>query len=226
MSEDCYWVNIDTLDFFDPFDLGYGPRITESCGPAIAPMRALYELIETDWKNSRLIFWSDQCPISSDTKNPALKELLKKNIPWVDWVLDNGRNFSGQFKEADEDVKKMVESYLYDKEPPDEFGKQYIFNLKNPMEGLFERTGKDIRYTINLSKKVFYDIQTLGVYSYRIDRNGPLEINPLPFLLGLSNRNPLGDEHGIGPWVGDIVSVSNNRPDESFIEIHQMKIEW
>ena len=92
--------------------------------------------------------------------------------------------------------------------------KDFSYNLfkvdpSDPYKGLFAREPKCFRYTINHSKKEYFDVENTALrYT---DRDGKLttRINPLPLLMAYSDNHV---DDGCGIWIGDSIEVSNDVP--------------
>ena len=85
-----------------------------------------------------------------------------------------------------------------------------VHNKRDPYKGLFERDGKQFRYTINDTKKEFFNIEETQSY----ERDGIVyHYNPLHILLCYARYvEP-------GAWLGDKIRISNDRPDEDYTDI-------
>lgn len=132
-------------------------------------------------------------------------------------IYESYKNISGLFKEAEEEVREEIGYYLAELK---NYGKlehcnEYGVNLEHPFEGLFIEQGKRYTYIINHTKKIYYLLDETQVFDQSHMRNEYLD--PLPVLLGYGRvSNP-------GEWLGDIIGVSNQRP-EGYVLLKELEI--
>ena len=85
----------------------------------------------------------------------------------------------------------------------------YGVSRENPYEGLFIRDSKFFRYTINHTKKEYFDIEKTQLYENAEGRL--IAINPLPLLMSF-----YGPYDAPGLWLGDDIEVSNDPPSAEY----------
>lgn len=122
-------------------------------------------------------------------------------------ICETYRNVSCLFKEAEKCVRKEIE---YDLAGYYETGKlerynEYGIDFKNPYEGMFLKTGQRFEFTMNHSKRIYYSLKETTIYQ---DNHSYHDcIDPLPMLMGYGKIRESGE------WLGDVIGVSNQRPD-------------
>ena len=78
------------------------------------------------------------------------------------------------------------------------------------MRGLFVKDIKFFRYTVNHTKKEFYDIKRIvSRWPYKYS----LEVNPLPILMTYPRDC---NDYTVGYWIGDEVEVTDKRPTREY----------
>jgi hypothetical protein len=147
-------------------------------------MGALYDLLSSDWKGDAIIFLGDQTNITDKDTNPVMKRLSAERQAWGEPGYDDDFNYN-----------------------------PYGVKRENPYEGLFIRESSFFRYTINHTKKEFFDIEnTRPIFA---DEKGEptSRINPLPILMSFPGYE---DDMGTGLWLGDKIEVSDNKPPSEY----------
>ena len=128
--------------------------------------------------------------------------LIKENT-FALVILATGISFVNQYIKTGEEINYYLEDFKT-------YGKLDCFNeygvdLTNPFEGLFVKRGKRYKYTINHTKKVYYSLdETAVLYP---DHTSSDFLDPLPILMGYGRVTDPGE------WIGDIIGVSDQRPD-------------
>lgn len=125
----------------------------------------------------------------------------------LDLLLDIYRNVSCLFKEAEEDIREEIGYYIeeYRKLGRLEHYNEYGIDLEHPYEGLFLKTGRRYKYTINHTKKVYYSLDETKILFQDNTENDFSD--PLPILMGYGRGMEPGE------WLGDIIGVSDSKPE-------------
>lgn len=211
MGEYYDWVNIDKKEYICPYDFGLGNKLYESVWAGNDLLGALYSLMTGEWKDDLLIFLGDEGQISEHDENPALQkyfaqykhEMKAGHISSYAYI-DDYKDISGLFKASESEVREEIQWMI---ENNDFKLNYYQVDPSNPFAGLFLRDSRFFRYTINHSKRVFFDINSFhftDVYSTR-----DIWLDPLPLLMALGRTAGSGIE---GTWIGDRIEVSNTLP--------------
>ena len=205
MGEYFKWVNVDKKEYLLPSDFDYGSKSHESRHKGNAFLSALYELLAARWNGDRIVFLGDECEYPLDTQTLTIQKLSDqaKSEDYLDYICENYRNVSCLFLAAEDASKEII----YDLQNiHDEMSfsclKEYGIDLNDPMKGLFLKTGKRFRYTINHTKKVFYSPEETKTY-YE-DGSVCDYLDPLPVLMGF------GRSVEPGLWLGDIIGISDD----------------
>ena len=236
MGEYYDWVNVDRKEYICPSDFGMGNKLLESSNRHNSFLCAFKELLGNEWRDSRIVFLGDSKELSPNDDNETLSLLYKQSEECgykgfgIDTIVETYTNISSWFSAAEKEVRREIEYYLKEieigeKEPFIE----YSVNPDNPYENFFKRHGKEYRYTVNYSKKVYISDDTKCIeliYEFdepdneesaepkRIESQG---IDPIPYLM----RHGYD---GVGDWVGDIIGVSDEIP-EGFVLIKEVMID-
>ena len=207
MGEYFNWVNADRREFLCPNDFDLGNKRSESMHRGNALLKALRDLLGKEWKGDRILFLGDEKSIPADTDNPTLKLLYEQTKAFgspgnvSDLVDETYKNMSGLFAAAETDVRLEIDMFL---DGGAEGRNEYGIDPKDPYAKLFLRAGKEFRYTINHSKKVYY---ALGETRIRYqDGSASDTIDPLPLLMGYGRATDTGS------WGGDVVGGSDEIP--------------
>lgn len=178
------WVNIDKREFISPNDFDSGNKIYESTGKDDPTLGALYNLLGSDWQGDAVFFLGDETPITADDDNPVLQRLLREAIAAGEspdaWVAD----YVCAHYQCLSDLFKAGSACYFDGEPGP------------PVGELHARESRFYRYTINHTKKEYFDRETI-------------RWNPLPLLLAFP---ALEMEEYCGAWLGDRIEVSDEPP--------------
>ncbi len=216
MGEYYDWVNIDKKEYICPCDFNLGNKLHESAFAGNHFLGALYNLLSSDWKGDAIVFLGDQTHIMEKDSNLVLRRLSAEKQTWdehgYDWdyVAETYRCVSGLFKASEKEVRHEIECFL----KYDDFSyNPYRVRKEAPYEGLFMRGSCFFRYTINHSKKEFFDIENTRL-TYT-NKEGVLitRINPLPLLMAFP-----GSEYDrcTGLWLGDQIEVSDEKPSSEY----------
>ncbi len=103
-------------------------------------------------------------------------------------MCETYRNVSCLFKEAEERVRQEIGYYLANLESDYNFPihNEYGIDKDHPFEGLFQKTGKKFRFTLNLTEKIGYSLdETKILYQ---DNTESDYAAPLPILMGYGNN--------------------------------------
>ena len=122
-------------------------------------------------------------------------------------ILDTYRNVSCLFEEAEEDVREEIGYYIeeYLELGRREHYNEYGIDLEHPYEGLFLKTGRRYKYTINHTKKVYYLLDETDILFQNNTKNDFSD--PLPILMGYGRVTEPGE------WLGDIIGVADSKPE-------------
>lgn len=220
MGEYFNWVNADRKEYLSPYDFDLGSKRSESMYRGNELLKALQDLLSEEWKGSRILFLGDEKNVSQETDNPTLKLLYEQTVAFgspgsvSDLVDETYRNVSGWFMEAEEAVRSEIQFILEDEENEHN---EYGIDRDDPYAGLFLRAGKEFRYTINHTKRVYYALGETGI-RYQ-DGTVSDTIDPLPLLMGF------GRTMGTGSWVGDVIDVSDEIP-EDYVFQKDIWLDW
>lgn len=212
MGEYYDWVNIDKKEYICPNDFDLGNKLHESAFAGNHLLGALYNLLSSDWKGDAIVFLGDETHITEKDTNPVLRRLSKERQVWgeegydADYVLEKYKCISGLFKAAEEEVRHEIDCMV---EYDDFEFNYYRVNREAPYDGLFVRDSLFFRYTINHTKKEFFDIENTRL-TYKNEK-GVLttRINPLPLLMAFPGSD---SDKCTGLWLGDMIEVNNETP--------------
>ncbi len=212
MGEYYNWVNIDKKEYLNPGDFDLGNKLYESAFAGNHFLGALYDLISSEWKGDTIIFLGDQTNITEKDTNPVLRRLSAERQVWgqagydADYVFETYKCISGLFKAAEKDVRYdidcMVKSNDFSYNP-------YGVKKEAPFEGLFLRESRFFRYTVNHSKKEFFDIENTRLTYTDWEGNLTTRVNPFPLLMAFSGSE---NDKCTGLWLGDEIEVSDEKP--------------
>lgn len=209
MGEYFNWVNVDRREYICPSDFDYGSKYHESMYIGNTFLKALRTLLSAEWKGCHILFLGDEGETPEKSTIGALASLQRQtelnnpNGHYFDMICETYRNVSCLFHEAESMAREEIDYYLEGgrQYPKNDLPNEYGIDIENPFEGLFLKTGRDFRYTINETKKMYYSIGLTKVYS-----NTGIElpnVDPLPMLMGY------GRVAEPALWLGDIISVSD-----------------
>lgn len=197
MGEYYDWVNIDKKEYISPMDFDLGNKLHESAAAGNPLLGALYNLLSSDWKGDAIVFLGDQTPITEKETNPVLRRLFAEGYD-TDYEVEFCRCISGLFKAAEEEVRHEIElMFEYDDFEDNIYG----VSREKPYEGLFVRDSMFFRYTINHTKKEYFDIKHTR------------RINPLPMLMAFPGSSY---DKCTGLWLGDQIEVSDEQPPSGY----------
>ena len=136
------------------------------------------------------------------------------------YIIDSCRNVSGLFKATETTVRREIMFYLEEFENENRLFpmvNEYGINPARPYDGLFFRTGKSFKYTINYTKKFCYSFEDTLIRS----RKGAVleKHDPLPILMGF------GKQLDPDPWPGDLIGVSDT-VDDGIKVLREILIDW
>ncbi len=212
------WVNVDKQEYICPTNFDLGNKLWESCHAWNPLLRALYELLDSDWKGDHIVFLGDYSEIPYDTENTTLKIMLdqykdnggeREPFYTYDFQLEYYRDISCLFKASEKEVRNEIKWMV--EEDDWEFD-CFRLDKNDPFKGLFEREGKSFEYTINDTKKEYFDIN-------KTELLGTKPHNPLHLLMCYDSGGEPGD------WLGDFIRVSNERPDGEYIDISEKRFD-
>ena len=218
MGEYYKWVNVDRKEYICPGDFDLGNKLLESAAFHNPFLCALRELLDNEWKGERFLFLGDEKEIPGDSDNDVLKTLYRHSLECghegssEDTVFEAYKNISGQFCAAETIVRSNISTYIKDLNSGEDAVNEYRIDAEDPYTGLFTRSGKDLTYTINRTKKVYYSSKDTKVIIPGFSHIKKANCDPLPFFM----------RHGywgLGEWVGDEIAVSDSVPEDcSFLK--------
>ena len=221
MGEYYEWVNIDKKEYISPVDFDLGNKLHESASERNPLLGALYNLLASDWKGDAIVFLGDQTNITENDKNPVLRRLSAERQAWgepgydADYVDEVYQCISGLFRAAEYEVRQEID---YMVENNDFTLNCYRVDPANPYEGLFVRDSRFFRYTVNLSKKEYFDAARTRLTYINEEGKRTIRINPLPLLMAF----PGEDDKCTGLWLGDQIVVSDDAPPEDFADMSEV----
>ena len=225
MGEYYNWVNVDKKEYICPGDFDYGNKLHESMTKGNEVLRALRELLSTDWSGCRILFLGDECAAPKNVAKVLFDTILNQNETpettdyyLYDMIFGKYRNVSGLFKCAEAGVRDEIGFYLNGVADGDNsLDNEYGIDVNDPFKGLFFRDGKDFKYTVNHTKKIFYSSEETKF----IMTNHPEYdfLDPLPLLLCY------GRSATPGIWLGDIIGVSDSMPSDYTLQT-EIVLEW
>lgn len=219
MGEYYDWVNIDKRQYISPSDFGFGSKLHESAVAGNAFLGALYNLLASDWKGDCIVFLGDETNIPDEMTNPTLLKLHAERNIWgeagyeADYVYEMYKSVSGLFVDAEKEVRPEIEYMLKNN---DFQINPYGINIENPYEGLFVRKAQHFRFTINHSKKEFFDIEKTRITYIEHGEVPTLRINPLPLLMAYPGTE---EDMCTGLWLGNQIEVSNEYPANDYLDM-------
>ena len=223
MGEYYDWVNIDKKEYLNPADFDLGNKIHETLSTENHLLGALYNLLASDWKGDTIVFLGDETHITKKDTNSVLKRLFDERQSWkepgydADYVYVFYKNISCLFKASEETVRSEIEWIL---ENDDFESNPFRIDSKSPYQGLFVRDSLFFRYTINHSKKEFFDTEKTKLVYTKPGESGIFtkKINPLPLLMAF----PGSYDECTGLWLGDQIEVSNDEPPQDYADMSEI----
>ena len=225
MGEYFDWINVDKKEYLSPSEFNLGNKRYESTGIENDLLRAVRDLLSTEWQGCRIMFFGDECEASKNVAPELFQTMIKQTeeLSFQDTVLydvicESYKNVAGLFQTAEKMVKPEIEFYLKElQEGVNNLVNEYGVDINAPYKGLFSRKGKTFKYTINHSKKTAYSLGITKLYY----QNGKRckTVDPLPVLMGYGRSL----EPGI--WLGDIIGVDDVLPTE-YTLIKEMWLDW
>lgn len=213
MGEYYMWVNVDKREYIDPIDFDCGCKVRETMGKKNILLYALHTLLGDEWKGDHILWFGDERSVSNQFPNSIIQTLYNQSEEFGDpgdaynMICESYRNVSCLFKEAEMIVREEIGFYLEDitSGEHDRYN-AYGVDLEYPFEGLFIKHGKRYKYTINHTKKVYYSLDE----TLLLNQNHKLidYLDPLPMLMGYGRVAKPGE------WLGDIIGVSDQRPED------------
>lgn len=225
MAEYYNWINVDKKEYICPADFDYGCKFHESMHKDSIPLHALHSLLADSWKGDRIIWFGDECFVSEQSSNPAIQLLYMQSAAFglpgnaFDMICESYRNVSCYFKEAETAVREGIENYLEQCREISEYEycNEYGIDINHPYKDLFSKHGRRYRFTINHTKKLYYSLEETNILFQDHSKNDYSD--PLPILMRYGcNEEP-------GEWVGDIIGVSDQRP-EGYSLIKEIYLNW
>ena len=225
MGEYYNWVNVDKKEYICPGDFGYGNKLHETMHKDSIPLHALHSLLIDDWKGDHILWFGDECSVSDQSSIDVIRTLYSQSKEFgypgdaFDMICESYRNVSCLFKAAEKDVREEIGYYLeeYRKNGKLDQYNMYGIDLDNPFEGLFLKNAKRCMFTINHSKKTYYNLAETDILFQNHKKN--VYSDPLPILMGYGNVTEPGE------WLGDVIGVSDQRP-EGYSLIKEIYLDW
>lgn len=224
MGEYYKWVNVDKREYISPNDFDYGNKRRESMAIGTELLRALRDLLASEWRGDHILWMGDEVTLETDAENNALHSLYMQSAEMgyrgdiVAPVDEYYTNVSGLYIAAETEVRAEITLFLRDQNgPAPDMNNEYGIDIANPYEGLFTRAGRDFKYTINRTRRSCYSFENTRI----IHQDGSEWVNadPLPMLM------ICGKNSGIGPWVGDIIDVADEMPDGCEL-LSEIQLDW
>ena len=225
MGEYYNWINIDKKEYISPGDFNCGIKFHASMYRDSIPLHALHSLMINEWKGDHIIWFGDECLVPEHSQYSVIHSLYEQSAEFgypgyaFDMICESYRNVSCLFKEAEKEVREEIGHYLDEYRETgrlDQYN-EYGIDLNAPYEGLFQKTGRRYPFTINYSKKIYYTLsETVILFN---DHTKIDSVDPLPILMNF------GSIHKPGEWLGDIIGVSDQRP-EGYSLIRKISLDW
>lgn len=226
MGEYYNWVNVDKKEYICPTDFDSGSKFYESTHKDSTPLYALHSLLNDRWRGNRITWFGDECSVPSKSENSLIQVLYNHSAEFgypgdaFDTICESYRNVSCLFKKAENVVREDVEITLreYRETGKLEYYNEYGIDFENPYNGMFLKTGRRCKYTINHTKKVYYSLEETNILSQDHTENDYSD--PLLMLMGY------GRVAGQGEWLGDVIGVSDERPPDGYSLIKEIYLNW
>ncbi|MCD8383804.1 MAG: hypothetical protein LUC39_02435 [Clostridiales bacterium] len=225
MGEYYKWVNVDKKEYLSPTDFGLGNKRYESLTRGNAFLCSLRELLDEHWKGDHIAFLGDEFSVSGNESNALLRSLYQQTLLYgkpgsiSDLIDEKYRNVSCLFRDAEKEVRKEISFYIESMrsgEAPLTVN-EYGVNLERPFENLFSKKGRTFQYTINCTKGVCYSFNDTQILHLNHTHNDYAD--PLPLLMSYG-RTSSG-----GQWLGDIVAVADDIPDNVLL-LDRIYLDW
>ena len=223
MGQYFKWINVEKKEYICPYDFALGCKRVESSYKGNPLLCALRELFSQEWKGDKVIFIGDEFKLPDNIADEPFKTLYEHTLQCGypgdsnEAIIELYKNVSCLFKEAEEIAREEIGYYIEDLKEGKCRINEYGINTDNPFERLFLRKGKSSRYTINHTKKVYYESDAVKVFYP--DNTECKFTDPLPLLMCYVNSVD------IGPWVGDIIGVSDEKID-GYTFLKEVHIGW
>ena len=213
------WVNIDKKEYICPNDFGIRNKMHESDYENNPLLGALYSLLANEWKDDKIILLGDFD--FRDETNPTLLKRLYAEMDAcgqkgyiAEYVWETYKKVSTLFKDVDHEFRYEID-YMLNHDYRDIIF--YGMNKEVPYDKLFTRGPAYFRYTINHSKKEFFDMEKTRHTYINDDGGAPLRINPISMLLAY----PGSGDKCTGLWLGDSIEVSMEPPSAEYKDMSE-----
>ena len=222
MGQDYCWINADKKEYMEPISFDLGSRRPQSSRIGNPLLGALYARLDSDWRNYDILFLGDysfmpevcQYRILAKIKSQMEPSFQWRTIYIYDWIVDNYKEVSVQFKEAEKVCRDEIKFII---EAEGQITNWYRVDINDPFRGLFTRDPKSFRYTVNETKKEFYDL-TARSRSNLDDFHD----DPLPFLMAYGSYDTDGDT---SRWLDGHVYGSDTKPGPDYRDISRQHFE-
>ena len=224
MGEYYKWVNVDKKEYISPYEFDEGNKLYESMLAGNPLIEALYALMAMDWKEDLLVFLGDETSIADNDSNPVLRRLAEEQTQAgqtdyiMDYVEDSYRNISGIFKAAEKEVRREIQFMI---DHNDFEYNLYKVDRNRPFDGLFERDGQSFRYTVNHTKKEFFDMEAVLPVQPEMRDKAVVRGNPLPLLMAFGES---ASDDLLGLWLGDQIEVTDEPPAKTYKDMSEKYI--
>ena len=225
MGEYFNWVNVDRKEYLCPSDFNLGNKLHESMYRENPLLCALRDLLSHEWKDNKILFLGDECEAPENNIASEIFQLLyfhSEQIGYAgnffDTIRESYRNISCLFKDAEIKVRKNIDHYL--KDGKSDFlscYNEYGIDINHPFDGLFLRTGKNFRYTINFTKKECYSPGITKILY--LDGSKCEYLDPLPILMGYGRTKPPG------AWLGNVIGAADEI-NEDITVLKEIYLDW
>lgn len=212
MGEYYSWVNVDKRELIVPEVFGSGLKFYQNSVKGVPVNRALRTLLADRWKGDRVIFLGDETWPVEEPVPPLYWELERQTRDYEELLdmeqllWDRYLDVSALFKESEEGARKDIEEYLWEWENNCATLVPFHIDPEDPYRGLFVMNFQAFRYTLNHSKKLYFEEASIELLWEGEELTGYYD--PITFLMSYGSRRP-----NPGPWLGDIVGVSDTIPE-------------
>lgn len=197
------WVNVTKMEYLGnaPFAISVG--IMENCRFPNDRTDVALTLLAGRWHGDLVAYVSDYTNLEALEGEGfrRMAELIPENP--CDYIEDNGTDVGGLFS-----CFMGAERYCSTDDDP---GADFM----HPYQGPFDEEPVFYRYVVNETRKEYID-RMGGQYLCTVEGKDTLE-DVTPAILGDTNRlDYRGQEVLEGPWVGDDITPTNDRPGPDY----------
>lgn len=212
MSEYFNWINIDRKEYLEPADFDWAINYHHSLQTGNPLLPALRELLATDWKGCRIIHFGDERVLPHEMAVELFKPVnefsTRDDFPdGIYEIYGEYKNVSCLFESAEKEVREHIQNFVHSLDSEIEECNDYQIDPIDPYKGLFKRKGQNFEYTINHTKREYYSLDSTKMFMLDGTEYGNHQEDPLGYLVGYGRVCP------DGPWLGDIIGVSDEIPE-------------